>query len=199
MTQVTLDNRASDAQASETYGLLAEFHDADSLLRAAREVRDAGYRQWDAFTPYPVHGLDDAMGVRATILPWIVLIGGLTGLTAGILLCWWTNATSFPVPAVVRGYPLLISGKPIFSLAANIPVVFEMTILLSAFGAVLGMLGLNGLPRLYHPLFRSARFRQVTCDRFFIAIEASDPKFDSTATAEMLQRVAHGNVEEVRD
>jgi hypothetical protein len=189
-----------DAQRSDDlYGVLAEFADEHSLLAAAARVRDAGYRRWDAFTPYPVHGLDDAMGVRGTRLPWLVLVCGLTGMTVGILLCWWTNATSFNVPSALRGYPLLVSGKPLFSLPANIPVIFELTILFSAFAAVFGMLGRNGLPRLYHPLFRTTRFRRASRDRFFIAIEADDAAFDPAGTIELLRDGGAVGIEQVRD
>lgn len=181
------------------YGLIAEFENVDSVLAAATKVRKAGYRRWDCLTPFPVHGMDHAMGVRPTILPWIVLIAGLTGLGSGLFLCWWSNATSFDVPYAIRGYPFLISGKPTFSLPANIPVMFELTVLFSAIAAVVGMFVLNHLPRLNHPLLTVDRLRRVTQDRFFIAIEADDPEFDRDATEAMLREAGASAIEEVTE
>jgi hypothetical protein len=156
---------------------MGEFHDVDSVIHAARHIRDAGFDRWDVHTPFPVHGMDQAMGIRRTILPWLVLCAGLTGLVGGLALQWYANAFD---------YPTFISGKPLISLPAWIPVTFEFTILLSALTAVFGMLGLNGLPHLYNPLFKSRRFRRVTNDRFFIVIDAADPKFDREQTDKML-------------
>ena len=182
---------------SGLYGLMAEFAGVDELLRAAKAVRDAGYTRWDVHSPFPVHGMDAAMGLRATKLPLIVFIMGVSGTLGGLFLVWWTNATDFAVPHALRGYQYIISGKPIFSLPANIPVIFETTVLLAALGAVFGMLLMNGLPRLYHPLLARERFRRVTNDRFFISIEAADPLFDQAATAGMLLGLKAAHVEEV--
>ena len=172
------------------YGYLAAFDKVDELLVGARKVRDAGYTRWDAHTPFVIHGLDAAMGIQKTVLPYIVFGAGLTGTAAGILLQWWTNAVD---------YPYLISGKPLFSLPANIPIAFETTILFAAISALVGMLALNGLPRLSHPLFASRAFKRVTDDRFFISIEASDPLFDATKTRELLQSISDQPVEEIED
>ena len=160
--------------------LIAEFETADQLMSAAEKVRDEGFKRWDCHTPYPVHGLDGAMGIRPTILPWIVLGGGFTGFCGGLLMQGWMNGIS---------YPFLISGKPFFSIPASIPVAFELTILLSAFGAFGGMLALNGLPRMFNPLFRSDRFRRATADRFFISIEARDRRFDADSNARFLRGI----------
>ena len=181
---------ASGTESKALYGYLVEFDKVDELLHAAAVVRDAGYTRWDAHTPFVIHGLDAAMGVKKTILPYIVFLAGLTGAAAGILLQWWTNAVD---------YPYLISGKPLFSLPANIPVAFETTILFAAISALVGMLALNGLPQLYHPLFRSRSFKRVTDDRFFISIEVDDPIFDTTATRELLESVSEQPVERVED
>jgi hypothetical protein len=178
-------------------GLLAEYDNVNDLLAAARGVRKKGYTCWDVHSPFPVHGMDEAMQLRRTRLPLIVFLAGLTGTLGGLFLVWWTNATSYDVPYALRGYPFIISGKPIFSLPANIPVIFETTVLLAAFGAVFGMLGLNRLPRLYNPLFASQRFRRVTSDRFFIVIEAGDPRFDRAKTANLLLELRASHVEEV--
>jgi mono/diheme cytochrome c family protein len=151
------------------YAVVAEFYSGDALVQGARKLREEGYTRWDAYSPYPVHGIDPALGIRPTVLPWIVLGAGLSGTTAAILLQWYTNAFD---------YPFKLSGKPIFSLTANIPVAFELTILFAALAAFFGMLVLNRLAEFYHPLFGSKLFSRVTTDRFVIAIEASDPKFD---------------------
>jgi hypothetical protein len=170
------------------WGLLAEFGSTGDLLDAAAAVRDAGYTRWDAHTPFVLHGLDEAMGIRSSKLPWVVAAGGATGTAAGLALQWWTNAVD---------YPFLISGKPLFSLPANIPIAFETTILFAAISALIGMLAFNGLPRLSHPLFRSERFRRATNDGFFISIEAADPNFDQETTRRLLQEQGAVSVEEV--
>jgi len=161
------------------YGFMAEFDSPAAIMAAAEKTRDAGYRWWDCHTPFPVHGLDRAMGIKPTILPVIVFFGGLTGCLVGFLLQWFTNATSFDLWALVdvRGYDFLISGKPDVSLPAWIPVMFELTILLAASSCVLFMLLLNKLPMWYHPVFKSERFARATDDRFFLVIEARDPQF----------------------
>ena len=135
------------------WGLLAEFESVEKLLAAAEAIRKAGYTRFDAHSPIPVHGLDEAMGIRPTRLPLVVLLGGAAGCAGGLLLQWWTNAVD---------YPYMISGKPLFSLPANIPVAFETTILFAALTALVAMLALNGLPRLYHPLFTNRAFKRAT-------------------------------------
>jgi hypothetical protein len=172
------------------YGLLAEFDSPHQLVEAVENVRDQGFSKWDVHTPFPIHGMDGAMGIRGSRLPFIVLIGGLTGLVLATLLQWWTNAVD---------YPFLISGKPMFGLPAAFPVMFELTILLSAFATFFGMWGLNKLPKWHNPLFNNDRFRRATQDRFFIAIEADDPKFDLEKTREMLMSLGSTAVEEVEE
>jgi hypothetical protein len=177
------------APGSDLYGYLVSFDTVDDLLAGAEKVRDAGYSRWDAHTPFVVHGLDAAMGIRPTILPYLVFLGGLTGTAGGLLLQWYTNAFD---------YPYLISGKPIFSLPANIPVAFETTILFAAITALVGMLALNLLPQFYHPLHTSRAFKRATDDRFYISIEARDPRFDHAATRRLLESLGGGSeVEEV--
>jgi hypothetical protein len=186
------------AGATHLYGLMAEFDDVDSLLTAAEKVRDAGYTRWESFTPFPVHGLDRAMGAKPTVLPWVVLCCGLFGMLNGLFLVWWTNATSMDgVPFALRGYQFVISGKPIFSLPANIPPIFELTILFSAFGAFFGMLAMNKLPQFHHPVFNCKRFGRVTTDKFFIGIEALDERFDRSKTEQLLRDGGARVVEEV--
>ncbi len=168
------------------FGLLAEFDTPGQLMHAAEVVREGGYTRWDCYSPFPVHGLDRAMGLRDTRLPWIVLLGGLTGAGVAILMQWWMNAVD---------YPLIISGKPLFSLPANIPIAFELTVLFSALTAFISMFVFNGLPRLFHPTCRSERFRRVTDNKFFIAIEAADPRFDIERTEALLRSVGSKHIE----
>ena len=170
----------------ELYGLLAEFATPAELLRAATVVRERGYKRWDCYSPFPVHGLDRAMGLRDTRLPWVVLGGGITGCAVGILMQWWMNAVD---------YPLITSDKPLFSLPANIPVAFELTVLFSALSAFVAMFVFNGLPRLFHPVFRSERFRRVTNNRFFITIESADPRFDVEHTEALLRSAGATHIE----
>ncbi len=179
-----------DAPAPVLHALIAEYDNVDAVMHAARKVRDAGYQRFDVHTPFPIHGIDPVMGIRPTILPWIVLICGITGGTAGILLTHYTmgvTPTWTWMLESLKGYQFPISGKPFWSTPAYIPPIFEMTILFSAFGAVFGMYLLNRLPMLYNPLFKSERFRRATNDRFFVVIERRDAKFDRQATEELLK------------
>lgn len=193
----------SVAQSDRLRGLLLELDSPGALITAAEKVRDAGYRKWDTHSPFPVHGIDAAMGVRMTRLPWIVFGLGCCGLVAGLLLQWWTNATGADdfgfVPTFVQGYNYIISGKPEFSLPANIPIIFETTVLLAAFGAVFGMLAMNNLPQHSNALFNSERFKRVTTDRFFVAIDARDPRFDATQTAAFLETLDGVAVERIEE
>ena len=168
------------------YGILAEFATPTDLYHAGERVRDAGFTRWDAHTPFPVHGLETAMGLRRSPLPWIVLATGLFGAALGFGLQWWVHAVA---------YPLVISGKPFFAWPAFIPITFELGILFASLGAVLGMLGLNQLPMLHHPLFRSRVFERVSDDAFFISIESWDPRFDPSATRNLLESLGARSVE----
>ena len=189
----------SDDESVRPYGLLAEFETPAAIYAAAERVRDAGYRWWDCHTPFPVHGLDRAMGIRNTILPWLVLGAGATGTMIGFVLQWFTNAASFDLWAFVwvRGYEFLVSGKPILSGPVYPIVMFELTILFAAVGCVVMMFGLNKLPMLYHPCFKSERFRRASDDRFFIVIEARDPKFYRHKTEAFLDSLGATAVEEL--
>jgi ActD protein len=172
------------------FALLAEFENTHQILHAAAMIRDAGYRRWDVFTPFPVHGMDEAMGLQNSKVGWFSFIGGLTGFTTGMLMIWWMNAWD---------YPITVGGKPLFSPIFAFPVSYELTILLGSFGSLFGMLILNRLPRLYNPLFRSTRFHLATHDRFFLAIEATDPKFSDVDTRKLLETAGSIHIEEVRD
>ena len=181
---------AAETKTGALYGLLTEFSDARELVAAVTKCRDYGFTNWDVHTPFPIHGMDDAMGLKGTQLPFLVLGGGLTGLGLATLMQWWMNAVD---------YPFAISGKPFFGIPANIPIMFELTVLLSAFACFFGMWGLNGMPRLYHPLFNNLRFRRATQDRFFIVVEAKDPKFQLEKTREFLASLGGAVVEEVNE
>ncbi len=191
------------ADDAKIFGVTGTFDDVTAAVRAARAVREAGYTRFDVYSPFPIHGIDNAMGIRPTILPWIVLICGITGCLTGLGLTIYTMAPpppEFAIPSPwgpIPGYPLLISGKPLLSLPAFIPILFELTILFSAFGAVFGMLLLNRLPMLYRPLFRQNGFKRVTQDRIVIAIEAIDPKFDEKQATALLSAQGAADVQTV--
>ena len=189
---------AASARKPKTYGMIAEFTTPADIYHAAEKVRDAGFKWWDCCTPFPVHGLDKAMGIRPTILPVLVFFGGLTGTTLAILLQVVTNATRIDLPFLfLHGYNFMISGKPFISGAAFVPVTFELTVLLASLSSFGLMLLLNGLPRLYHPLFKSVRFARATDDRFFLVIEARDPKFQQQRTEEFLRSLHPAAIETV--
>jgi hypothetical protein len=170
------------------YGLMAEFADSDTLLTAAQRAHDAGYEHVDAFTPFPVEGLAEAIGVHSSRVPLLCLIGGLIGCSGGFFLQWWPN---------VIGYPLDIGGKPFNSWPAFIPITFELTILCAGLATVFGMLALNGLPKPYHPVFNVSRFELASRNSFFLCIEARDAKFDARKTREFLQSLNAREVFEI--
>lgn len=208
MTQVDTHQPStrSEAQTDEQpaiYAMLAEYSDVDTVMRGARAMRDAGYQRFDVHSPFPIHGIDDAIGIKPTILPWIVLLCGLTGMIGGLVLAIHTMGYGLIpqewLPVHLEGYGYLISGKPLNSGPAWIPVVFECTILLSAFGAVFGMFLLNKLPLLYEPLFKHERFRRATSDRFFIVVQARDGRFDLDETRRLLQEHGATAVEVVEE
>jgi hypothetical protein len=173
--------------------MLAEFGTTHDVLHAAEKVRDAGYVRWDTHTPFPIHGMDRAMGLGDSRLGWIVLVCALTGLTGAYAMMQWMNGID---------YPLVIGDKPggaPGTLPSMVPILFELTILLSAFGAVFGMLFLNRLPRHNHPVFESNRFLKASDDKFFISIEADDPKFDVDKTRTLLEGAHAAHVEVIEE
>ena len=171
-------------------GWMAEFENEHDLLHAAEKVRDAGYTKTDAFTPFPVHGIDHALGIKPTILPFIVLCAGLTGLCTALLMQWWMNGVD---------YKYIISGKPFGITPASIPVSFELTILFSAFTSVLGMLALNGLPKFSNPVFTNAKFDRATNDRFFLYVDATDKYYNRESVKELLSSVHANSLDEVME
>jgi len=170
--------------------MLAQFNNPAHLLEAAKKLRDAGYKKFDCHSPFPIHGMDSAMGLKRSPLGYIVFIVALLSFSAGALLEWWTSAVD---------YPLVISGKPFFSYQAYGPVAFAIMVLCSAFVALFGMLALNKLPMFFHKLFYSAHFSKVSDDGFFVSIEASDPKFDLKTTEKFLGDIGGKNVEVVSE
>lgn len=165
--------------SGQKYGILAEYDSAHDIYEACKVVRNAGYQKWDACTPFPVHGLEKAMGLKASVLPWMVLVAGITGGVSIMLFMIWCS---------VWDYPLNIGGKPTWSIPAFIPETFELTILFAALTSAFGMFFLNRLPTWHHPLFQSKRFERVTDDKFFIVIESADPRFEMTQTQKMLEQ-----------
>lgn len=170
------------------YGVVGDFATPEEMLRAIRTARAAGYTKLEAYTPFPVHGLDEALGEGRSPLGRIVIVCALVGLSAAVLLQWWTGAVD---------YPLVIAGKPLFSLEPSVPIMFELAVLLSAFAAVIGMLALNGLPSYYHPVFKFSRWDGATNDRFLVAIEASDPKFNPETAKSLLDSLGSSHTEVV--
>jgi hypothetical protein len=175
-------------RSTPIYGLMAEFDSPMELVVAARKTYAAGYKKIDAYSPFPVEELADAIGFRRNGVPAVVLVGGILGCLSGYLLQWWISVVSYPVN---------VGGRPYHSAPAFIVVTFEMTILCAVLAAVFGMLALNGLPMPYHPVFNVPRFRFATKDRFFLIVFSSDPKYTSTGTRAFLESLAPRSISEV--
>lgn len=180
----------ADPQEAPVALVLAEFEHPGALLEAAKKTHEAGYKKFDTYSPFPIHGMDRAQGMGPSLLGYLVFGGGLTGLLIALWMQWWMNGVD---------YPLNISGKPLFSIEPAFPIAFELTVLLSALTAVGGMLALNRLPRPHNPLFNSSNFERVTDDAFFLAIEAGDKKFSEAEATRFLEDLGAINVETVRD
>jgi len=177
-------------EGKDLYGIIAEFANPADIYHAAEKVRDAGYGRWDVYAPFPIHGIDEAMGLKRPLLPLVVAIIGLTMACAGFTFQYFVSGID---------YPLIHQGKPPEAWQPYIPIIFEISILLAAFTALFVMLMLNGLPRWHHPLFRSDRFLRISQDRFAISIEAVDPKFDPHAARKLLESAGAKAVELVED
>jgi hypothetical protein len=182
--------REKTAVAGRIYGAVGEFDTPEALLAGIRGARDGGYRKLEAYTPFPVHGIDAALGGKRSKLGYLVLGGGFAGAAAALLMIWYTGAVD---------YPLVIAGKPLFALEFSIPITFELTVLFAAFAAVLGMLAINGLPRLYHPVFQHSRYSGATNDKFLLAIEADSAGFDGERAAVVLESLGARHVEVIAE
>jgi hypothetical protein len=173
---------------SSLFGLGAEFSSAGALLEAAKKIHSLGFRKWDVYSPFPIHGMDHAMGFQRSRVSLFSLIGGCTGLSVAFILIYYTSAIN---------YPLIVQGKPYFALEPSLPIFFELTILLTAFGTVLGLLLLTLLPRLHHPVFNWDRFQRATDDGFFLVLESTDPRFDTTSSRQLLQGIGGLHITEI--
>lgn len=172
------------------FGTIAEFKDPATLLQAAEKVRENGFTQWDTYSPFPIHGMDQAMGLKASPLGWYTLGFFLAGFSGVYFLEWWSSSIA---------YPMVISGKPLHSFPAFIPVALEIGILLSAFGTVIGMFQLNKMPEWYHALFTSNNFKKATDDGFFISIESTDPLYESEKVSSFLSSIGGNNIEVIEE
>jgi len=188
-------NETENSEDKKLVGLLAQFDDPGSLLEACNNAREAGYKKMDAYTPFPVHGIDPALGIKRSFLPFIVLGVALGAVFVGLGMQWYTNSADWST--MFPGYKFQISGKPYFSLPANIPVTFEVIVLSSAFATFFGMWIINRLPRLSNPLHRVSRFKRVTNDKFFLMLEAKDELFDRSGAESQLNQWGASAVEEV--
>jgi len=177
-------------EANPNWGVLARYEDPVALTHACEKVRDAGYKKWDAYCPFPVHDLNEAMGIPRSKVGWIVITGACVGLLLAFLMQWWTSAVA---------YPQVIAGKPFWAWEQFTPIFFELAVLIASFGAIFGMLALNGLPRLSHPLFRSEQFLRVSDDAFFIAIECADSNYDEAATHRLLEEAGATSIELIEE
>lgn len=172
------------------HGVLAQFADPTAVYHAAEKMRDAGYSKWDVHAPFPIHGIDEAMGVRRTKLPLLCAIGGISGAGLGLLMQWWMTAVD---------YRMVVQGKPYAAWEPFTPITFELGILLTAFTTLIGMLALNGLPRWNHPLLKNSTFLRSSDDAFLICVEAADPKFDPEATRRTLKELGATSIELVEE
>jgi hypothetical protein len=173
---------------AQPYGLIASFETTADIYHAAELVRDAGYKHWDCISPFPIHGLDKAMGLKRSIVPRFSLTGGIIGFFTGMSLIWWTGAVD---------YPLIVGGKPYFSPMFAFPVAYELTILFTAFATIGGMLFLNGLPKHYHPVLKYEHIRRGMDDTFFLVIEARDPRYNLANTKNLLEKAGGKEIKEL--
>lgn len=172
------------------YGLLARFETPGAVFHAAEKVRDAGYADWDVYSPFPIHDIEEAMGVRRTRLPYLVALVGFTGVALALAMQVWMNYIDFP---------LVVQGKPFNAWEPLVPIMFELGVLSAAFASLIGMLALNGLPRWHHPLMASEQFLRVSDDQFFICIAATDSAFDPDRTRALLEEAGAVDIELIED
>jgi len=177
ISKLPLPSFLKPAEGAKHYGVIGDFDTPEDLLRAVRTARTAGFTKMEAYTPFPIHGIDEALGRPRSPLGRIVITCGLAGLACAVLLQWWTGAVD---------YPLVVAGKPLFAVEPSVPIMFELSVLLAAFAAVFGMFALNKLPQFYHPLFNYSRAHGATNDRFLLAVESCNPKFHPEEAVRLL-------------
>lgn len=176
--------------ADKIHGLVAVFEHPGDIMHAAEKIRDAGFKRWDVITPFPVHGMDDAMGLGRSKVPFFAFVGGCCGFFGGMGMIAFMNWID---------YPLVVHGRPFFSPLSSFPVSYELTILLAALGSIIGMFLLNGLPMHYHPVLKWDKAHYASDDKFLLIIESADPKFDRKKTAELLSSLGSKEIEELED
>jgi hypothetical protein len=176
--------------SGKPYGILAEFDSPAAILHAAKKVRDAGYHRWDVFTPFPIHGIDEVLGLKNSLVGWVSLFMGGGAFLSVVGLIWFSNAFD---------YPLIVGGKPMFSVPMTFVPSYIMMILGGAVGALIGMLAFNELPRYHHPLFKSERFALVSRDKFALVIGAADPKFSVIETGKLLESLGGAHIEIIEE
>jgi hypothetical protein len=181
-------SRKSKTIDNGLYGAVGTFDDEDQLLEAIEHIRRKGYSKLEAYTPFPIHGIDEALGSKPSKLGWFVLCCGLTGVTAAATFIWWAGAID---------YPIMVGGKPLFAFTFSIPIMFELMILFSAFGSLYGMLGINRLPQFYHSIFNYTEADRISDAGFVLAIEASDPQFDAEECVKVLESAGAASAEVV--
>jgi len=184
-----MEDAMSNSSTMKVEGILARFENPGELLTAARKIREAGYRKFDCHSPFPIHGMDATMGLKRSPVGWIAGIGGFVGTSIGLALQWWTSSVA---------YPVVISGKPFFSYQAYLLISFAFGVLLAGASALIAMLALNRLPRLFHPVFYSDRFTRASDDGFFVSIEADDGLFDIEKSKVLLESIGGKDMEELR-
>ena len=189
-TQSQTQPGAAQPILARSHAIIAEFDTPADAIHAAEQIRDAGYRKWDVHTPFAVHGMDAAMGLKNSKVGWFSFCGGALGLTTGMLMIWFMNGFD---------YQIVVGGKPLFSPLYAFPVSYELTILFASFATLFGMFGLNRLPRLHHPLLRNRRFQRVTHDKFIVVIETADPKYSETETRKLLEKAGSKHIEMVEE
>lgn len=189
-TQSQTQPGAAQPILARSHAIIAEFDTPADAIHAAEQIRDAGYRKWDVHTPFAVHGMDAAMGLKNSKVGWFSFCGGALGLTTGMLMIWFMNGFD---------YQIVVGGKPLFSPLYAFPVSYELTILFASFATLFGMFGLNRLPRLHHPLLRNRRFQRVTHDKFIVVIETADPKYSETETRKLLEQAGSKHIEMVEE
>ena len=181
---------ASSENSGQTFALIAEFENPGAIMSAAEKVRDAGFKNWDVITPFPVHGMDQAMGLSRSKIPIVAFCGGVTGFSLGMLMVWYMNKVD---------YPLIVGGMPFFSPVFPFPVAYELTILFAAIGSILSMFIFNNLPMHHHPTLNYEQIEKASNNRYFIVIESSDPRFEEKKTSDLLKDIGGSNIGKLQD